>query len=357
MSEEDVRNRCKYVDIPFEAHFCMFYIETPPESAPTARLLADVSPAVVPARAAIVRSGIVILCFNCESPRCSLHCSKGTCPMDKASISWKLENLMERYGLFCGRGSKFTQLTDAEVAFRQAKAACAFGKRAHEKNVATPLIHDWERVVSFDKFAIDSLVEQSRGGDRLVRATFAGRVIDAMTKRDEETGSDDFKFLFEYLIGEREAVARRRADAHAPQQRQVPHRPHRGTLRHRHERPDAASRAAPFLLPARGGRCARRRGLTARPLCARGNAPAFLRASSPRQTGMFLAIFATDRQGSGRFWPMPVRSVAYMANALPVCRTHGTRGRGYRFISTREDTPAVPLRAPAPTRIRCVQKI
>ena len=110
---------------------------------------------------------------------------------------------MERYGLFCGRGSKFTQLTDAEVAFRQAKAACAFGKRAHEKSVATPLIHDWERVVSFDKFAIDSLVEQSRGGDRLVRATFAGRVIDAMTKRDEETGSDDFKFLFEYLIDER----------------------------------------------------------------------------------------------------------------------------------------------------------
>ena len=203
MSEEDVRNRCKYVDIPFEAHFCMFYIETPPESAPTARLLTDVSSAVVPARAAIVRSGIVILCFNCESPRCSLHCSKGTCPMGKASISRKLENLMERYGLFCGRGSKFTQLTDAEVAFRQAKAACAFGKRAHEKSVATPLIHDWERVVSFDKFAIDSLVEQSRGGDRLVRATFAGRVIDAMTKRDEETGSDDFKFLFEYLIDER----------------------------------------------------------------------------------------------------------------------------------------------------------
>lgn len=203
MSEEAVRNRCKYVDIPFEAYFCMFYIETPPESAPAARLLADVSSAVVPARAAIVRSGIVILCFNCESPRCSLHCSEGTCPMGKASISWKLENLMERYGLFCGRGSKFTQLTDAEVAYRQARAACAFGKRAYEKSVTTPLIHDWERVVSFDKFAIDYLVEECRGGDGLVRATFAGRVIEAMVKRDEETGTDDFKFLFEYLIGER----------------------------------------------------------------------------------------------------------------------------------------------------------
>lgn len=203
MSEEAVRNRCKYVDIPFEAYFCMFYIETPPESAPAARLLADVSSAVVPARAAIVRGGIVILCFNCESPRCSLHCSEGTCPMGKASISWKLESLMERYGLFCGRGSKFTRLTDAEAAFRQAKAACALGKRAHEKSVIMPLAHDWERVLSFDKFALDYLVEQCGGGDGLVRATFAGRVIDAMAKRDEETGTDDFRFLFEYLIGER----------------------------------------------------------------------------------------------------------------------------------------------------------
>lgn len=203
--ESVIRERCKHAGIPFEARFCLFFVDAPKEQVAGHRLLADLSTTVAPAKTVGLSGGIAILCFNCLSSKCSLRCESGTCPsaMSHRSISARIEGMMEREDLICGRGSKFKYLYEAPVAFKQAKEACELGKRkSYIKSDIRDFIN-WKRIYSFERCFSDYLVEQLGDAAELACSTYGGRVIDAIAKRDAATGADDYVFLYEYLINER----------------------------------------------------------------------------------------------------------------------------------------------------------
>ena len=200
-----IQERCKHVGIPYQSRFCLFYIQTPTETVPAQRLLADIATAVAPAKTVAIAGGIAILCFSCLSSKCSLRCESGTCPSAKAhrSISSRIEQMMEKADLLCGRGSKFKYLHEAPVAFEQARMACQIAKTKSRANSGIRDFVNWKRIFSFERCFAEYLVKQMDGAAELALCTYGGRVIDALAQRDAQTGSDDYEFLFEYLVNER----------------------------------------------------------------------------------------------------------------------------------------------------------
>ena len=205
--DDAVLERARIAGIPHEARFCLFYIREKDGSALKSRLLSDVSRLVAPAKTVLVDEAVVVLCFNCRSDRCALHCASDTCPLRHASLSARLDDMMARYGLVCGRSSKFTNLTDASKAFDQARIACeiGWGKRQKLGNLNIP--HNWGRIVSFDSCVVDYMVLSTNGkGSELIGGTYAGHVLDAIRKQDEASRTDNYAFLYEYLLCERRAL-------------------------------------------------------------------------------------------------------------------------------------------------------
>ncbi len=200
-----IKERCKHVGIPYESRFCLFFIQTPAETVPAQRLLADIATAVAPAKTVAIAGGIAILCFNCFSSTCSLRCESGTCPSAKAhrSISARIDQMMERADLLCGRGSKFKYLHEAQTAFEQARMACAIAKTKSQTTGGIEDFVNWKRIFSFERCFAEYLVQQMGDAADLALCTYGGRVIDAMAQRDAQTGLDDYEFLFEYLVNER----------------------------------------------------------------------------------------------------------------------------------------------------------
>lgn len=200
-----VQERCKHVGLPFHSRFCLFFAQTPTETVPAHRLLADIATAIAPAKTVAIGGGIAILCFNCLSSKCSLRCESGTCPSAQAhhSISARVEHIMEKADLLCGRGSKFKYLHEAPVAFEQARVACEIAKTKSHVSGGIKDFVNWKRIFSFERCFAEYLVEQMGSASNLALCTYGGRIIDAMAQRDEQTGSNDYEFLFEYLVNER----------------------------------------------------------------------------------------------------------------------------------------------------------
>ena len=206
-SEDAVLERARIAGIPSEARFCLFYIREKDSSALKSRLLSDVPRLVAPAKTVLVDEAVVVLCFNCRSDRCALHCASNTCPLGRASLSARLDDMMARYSLVCGRSSKFTNLTDASRAFDQARIACeiGWGKRLKQGNLNIP--HNWSRIVSFDSCVVDYMVISTNGkGSRLIGGTYAGHILDTIRKQDEASKTDNYTFLYEYLLCERRTL-------------------------------------------------------------------------------------------------------------------------------------------------------
>ena len=89
------------------------------------------------------------------------------------------------------------------TAFEQARCACQIAKR---KTKVKPGVKDhvnWKRIYSFERCFCEYLVSQMGDGVDLALCTYGGRVVNAMAERDARTGSDDYEFLFEYLVNER----------------------------------------------------------------------------------------------------------------------------------------------------------
>ncbi len=200
-----VEERCKHVGIPYQARFCLFYIETPTEAVATQRLLADLSTTVAPAKTVAMAGGIAILCFSCMTDKCALRCESGTCPSAQThrSISSRIEKTMEQEDLLCGRSSKFKYLHEAPTAFEQARCACQIAKRKVKVKSGIKDHVNWKRIYSFERCFCEYLVSQMGDGVDLALCTYGGRVVNAMAERDAKTGSDDYEFLFEYLVNER----------------------------------------------------------------------------------------------------------------------------------------------------------
>ena len=201
-----VQGRSKIAGIPYEARFCLFYIKAGTGSVPNPRLLSDVSRLAAPAKTTLVDDAVVVLCFNCRSDRCALHCASNSCPLGRTSFSSRLNDMMTRFDLICGRSSKFTVLSDAFIAYKQAQIAYTIGYRRVINQETLGIKHNWSRIFSFDSCSVDYLVESiSSEGVSLIGSTYAGYVIDSIAKQDAAAKTDNYTFLYEYLMCERRA--------------------------------------------------------------------------------------------------------------------------------------------------------
>ncbi len=204
--EQTIKERGKTLGIPFEARFCLFYVRDMDESVPRLRLLSDVTQLVAPAKTAIVGDAVVVLCFNCRSESCALHCASNTCPLGHTSLSARLDGMVGRYGLVCGRSSKFNKLSFASMAFQQAKVASDVGWQRKAGRERLGVFDDWSQIVSFDSCVVDYMVDATtRMGGELAGWTYAGFVLDAMYRQDLAAKTDNYLFLYEYLMCERRA--------------------------------------------------------------------------------------------------------------------------------------------------------
>lgn len=203
-NEAIVRERCKLVGIPLEARFCLFAIPLT-DDTPASRLLHDLASMVAPAKVVLFDNCITVLCFNCLSPQCALHCEVGTCPKGHKSISSRINELMKRTNLFCGRSSKFTNLARAPIAYRQAREAARLGTtlRLADHRLAIPF--NWERILSFDRAQVAFIADKAGNDLPLLNSTYASVVVQAIARDDEERGTDNYRFLYEYLMCERRA--------------------------------------------------------------------------------------------------------------------------------------------------------
>ena len=205
-NEDAVLERARIAGIPREARFCLFYIREQDGSVLKSRLLSDVSRLVAPAKTVLVDEAVVVLCFNCRNDRCALHCASNSCPLGRASLSARLDDMLERYDLVCGRSSKFTNLIDASMAFDQARIAfeIGWGKRLKEDKLSIP--RNWSNIISFDSCIVDYMVTSTDGkAAELIGGTYAGHVLEAIRKHDDVSRTNNYEFLYEYLRCERRA--------------------------------------------------------------------------------------------------------------------------------------------------------
>ena len=202
--ERAVKERCKSLGLPYEARFCLFYIKDVEGLAFRTRLLSDVSRLVAPAKTVLVDDAVAVLCFNCRSDRCALHCSSNTCPHGHASLSSRIDDMMVRYDVECGRSSKFTKLGNAHLAFTQAKVAYEISRSRGLGSSDLGIRRNWSRITSFDSCTVDYLADLvGKEGLDLVGATYAGFVLDTMYRQDIASKTDNYAFLYEYLMNER----------------------------------------------------------------------------------------------------------------------------------------------------------
>ena len=203
LDESAVAERSQYAGIPQDGRFCLFYLEAGKDSVPVSRLLSDVSVAMAPAKTILVDNAVVVLCFNCLSSACMLHCDSKSCPHARRTVSERLNDLLTRYDLTCGRSSKFRELSQTAIAYAQAREAYALST-SNARLRAGELENSWSRIFSFDRYGVDYLVGQlSDRSLELLDATYAGAVISAIARQDEIAHTNNYEFLYAYLIHER----------------------------------------------------------------------------------------------------------------------------------------------------------
>ena len=206
MSVQSVKERSRFLGLPYEARFCLFYVREAEKDVPQSRLLSDISRLVAPAKTVLVDDAVVVLCFSCRNDSCALHCTANTCPLGQTSLSSRLNDVMNRYGIVCGRSSKFTELSMASVAFRQARIAYDISKKRELCEGRLEISRNWDRITSFDSCSLDFLVEMMPNeSDQLVSSTYAGHVLESMYQHDLANKTDNYRFLYEYLMNERRA--------------------------------------------------------------------------------------------------------------------------------------------------------
>jgi len=200
-----IMERSQYVGIPHDARFCLFYIKAGEHSMPSSRLLSDVSLSVAPAKTIIFDDAVVVLCFNCQNSKCAKHClAAEACPHNKRTVSHRLNDLLERYDLTCGRSSKFTGLWHTRVAYEQARQAYLISR--DKSIVANDPVQRriWSRIFSFDAYAMTYLVRKMTDDEAsMLHLTYAGAILDEMVEQDKASKTNNYEFLYAYLVHER----------------------------------------------------------------------------------------------------------------------------------------------------------
>ena len=202
-----VRERCLHVGVPYESRFCLFYLKPrDDDQALLPRVLADVSRVVAPAKTFLVGKAVAVLCFNCREDACALHCVAGTCALARRSISMRLSELLDQYGMVAGRSSKFSTLLGVRTAFSQAVEAHAIGSSSTGDPRALSARQRWTGIFSFDDLTMSYLAKcESACGENLVGSAYACRVLAEIEASDERAHTDNYEFLRVYLECERRA--------------------------------------------------------------------------------------------------------------------------------------------------------
>lgn len=199
-----VVERSRYAGIPYDARFCLFYLKAGEDFVPNSRLLSDVSMAVAPAKTIVIGDAVVVLCFNCLSDKCALHCIASSCPHKRMTVSQRLNKMLERFDLTCGRSSKFKTLSMAPVAYAQAKAAYDMSCQKAGKHDSQRLANMWQRIFSFDAYGVDYLVNQLSEADvGMLDSTYVGSILNDIERQDAEAKTNNYEFLYAYLVHER----------------------------------------------------------------------------------------------------------------------------------------------------------
>ena len=198
-----VIERSQYAGIPHSGCFCLFYTKPEAGSVPVSRLLSDVSVAVAPAKTLLIDDAAVVLCFNCAGSKHPALSATESCPRAHRTNSERLNKMLERYDMTCGRSSKFTELARAATAFDQAREAFAL---SHRPSVAQRGAADnhWSRIFSFDRYCVDYLTgEMPEKALDLFSHTHAGSIIERIAEQDAMAHTNNYEFLYSYLLYER----------------------------------------------------------------------------------------------------------------------------------------------------------
>ena len=202
--DASIIERSRFADIPYSGKFCLFYMKAQRDSVPIQRLLADVSLVVAPAKTILADDAVVVLCYNCMGRECALSCVAKACPHNRKTVSQRLDEMLERYDLSCGRSSMFTDLSYMQKAFDQAREAYLIGGSPAGGNLRRIAAHNWKRIVSFDSCGVDYLVGRLSKRDLgMLDSTYAGSVLASLARQDAESNMDNYDFLYAYLANER----------------------------------------------------------------------------------------------------------------------------------------------------------
>lgn len=203
-NESVAKEYCHALSIPCAGKFCVFYIDATATDAPVNRVLADISQAVAPAKAVLLNDVITVLCFNCSKNGCTHACETELCPMKRKSISLRIEDVLVRYGLKCGRSSSFEGIYQADVAFQQAKAAFSVSDATGNSPIPLPNRRKREHIYQFDQYCLDYAIMQVVGSNKdVLLATDACKKIRHILDDDNHAGTDNARFLYSYLALER----------------------------------------------------------------------------------------------------------------------------------------------------------
>ena len=203
VDEQAVIERSQFVGLPHEGIFCLFYTEPEENSAPASRVLSELALATAPAKTLLIDGAVAVLCFNCACRTCADWLPFESCPHGRQSSSERLEAVLERHDLTCGRSSKFGQLSHISTAFAQARAA--FKLSQHAK---TPDRNDSpetrSRIFPFDRHYAECLTAHlADEATILLNSTYTGRILDSIAQFDKRAHTNNYEFLFAYLAHER----------------------------------------------------------------------------------------------------------------------------------------------------------
>jgi len=220
--DDAVSERCKFAGIPLTASFSLYYIAIGESPVPSRRLLADVSRVVAPAKTLLMDDdAVVVLSFDSSSDSARPWSESGGA--DKAvRIDERLEKMLARHELTCGKSAMFTHLPQTSLAYQQAKQACLLGgrvRRAHAKkdlqgsNVTPSSLclpgalgssDAVERVHRFDDLGTTYLISLLTDEQiEVLGMTRAGALLESIARADARSGTDNYEFLRAYLTYER----------------------------------------------------------------------------------------------------------------------------------------------------------
>lgn len=197
-----IEDRSQLLDIPYEGRFCLYYINTTELRIPRGRLLSDITMKINDAHALSLGNAVIAICFNCGKKQ-KLACGRPLSPTTAGSVASRINEILVENETSGGRSIGYPNLGSLRCAFLQAREAAALNL-----NIRPSPFHRrdtrFSSIIDFDEYYLDFLL--SRGfveGEDLLRKTQWCAILDEILHYDEKHHTDNYWFLYHYLLLER----------------------------------------------------------------------------------------------------------------------------------------------------------